>query len=186
MAISGSPRIGFPMNECLKWVTTSLFSTSWTHLLHLQPSPYGWCVEGSARQAPHSGPKCPIANMYLVLIVWERVYGEVQRDHCILVASTLVSWLLFDWICLLSCEELWRREAIANVRVASFSKDLRACFERLLFSRSCSHIFLFNLQAMATHWEENIGDRVLCIMREHNKRKLVAYQSHENLRVSPS
>ena len=34
-------------------------------------------------------------------------------------------------------------------------------------------------------WEENIGDWIYFIMREHNKRKLVACQSHENLRVAP-
>ena len=183
MAISGSPRIGFPMNECLKWVTTSLFSTSWTHLLHLQPSPYGWCVEGSARQAPHSGPKCPIANMYLVLIVWEKVYGEVQRDNAFeLLRLSFLDFCLLSSFVRSSEGMKWLR----TFELPPSQKILELALNGSFSSRSCSHIFLFNLQAMATLWEENIGDRVWCIMREHNKRKLVAYQSHENLRVSPS
>ncbi len=35
-------------------------------------------------------------------------------------------------------------------------------------------------------WEENIGDWICCIMREHNKRKLVACQSHENIGSPPA
>ena len=89
IVIVRSPKTGWSMLWCINSATHSLFSTSWKHLLQRKPSPMGRWMDGSSLQMSHGGPKCSMANSYLVLMIWEKVNAEVQHGHCIRVASTL-------------------------------------------------------------------------------------------------
>ena len=94
IVIVRSPKTGWSMLWCINSATHSLFSTSWKHLLQRKPSPMGWWMDGSSLQTSHGGPKFSMANSYLVLMFWEKVYTEVQRGYCHPSCLDFVSWSL--------------------------------------------------------------------------------------------
>ena len=143
------------LNERIPQIDHQLFA--FNVLDAFAASPHGRWVEVSVLQVSHSDPKCPIANMYLVLIVWKKVYIEVQRDHCIWVASTFVSWFVWLDLFVISVRSSGGVKWLQTFELPPSHNTSSLCgnnilFEKILVAKS----ILFNLQAMA-----KLGKRIL-------------------------
>ena len=126
------------MNEYRK---STINSFAFNVLDAFAASPHGRWVEVSVLQVSHSDPKCPIANMYLVLIVWKKVYIEVQRDHCIWVASTFVSWFVWLDLFVIFVRSSGGVKWLQTFELPPSQKILELCLNGSFSSRSCSHIY---------------------------------------------
>ena len=143
------------LNERIPQIDHQLFA--FNVLDAFAASPHGRWVEVSVLQVSHSDPKCPIANMYLVLIVWEKVYIEVRRDHCIWVASTFVSWFVWLDLFVISVRGSGGVKWLQTFELPPSHNTSKLCRNDTLFDKIVvAKLFLFNLQVMA-----KFGKRIL-------------------------
>ena len=154
-------RLDAQMNAYGKSTINSLLSTSWMHAA----SPHGRWVDINARQVSHSIPKCPIANMYLVL----GFQTKSMLRFNVIIAFQLPRLRLLTCCYWVVCCCLFVRSSEGTKRLQMFElppsqKILELPLTGSLSSRSCNHISSCSIASNGYTWEDNIVDGICCIM----------------------
>ncbi len=114
-------------------------------------------------------------------------WGSTWSLHssCLDVVSDLLS---LDCLLCLFVRSTEGMKRLQTFKLPPSQKIFRALLEWLfVLTNSCSQTHsCAAVQAMATPWKRTFGIEICCIMHGHNKWKLVACQSRENVRFSPS